>query len=59
MSSFDFRLKSVLVNIKMEEQILELYGKLLELDKEKAENPMMDLSQRRAPILSQFITCGW
>ena len=39
----------------MEEQILELYGKLLELDKEKAENPMMDLSQRRAPILKQFI----
>ena len=55
MSSFDFRLKSVLVNIKMEEQILELYGKLLKLDKEKAENPMMDLSKRRAPILSQFI----
>ena len=55
MSSFNFRLKSVLANIKMEEQILELYGKLLELDKEKAEAPMMDLSKRRAPILSQFI----
>ena len=39
----------------MEEQILELYGKLLELDKEKSENPTMDLSQRRAPILRQFI----
>jgi uncharacterized protein involved in exopolysaccharide biosynthesis len=39
----------------MEEQILELYGKLLELDKEKAESPMMDLRKRRAPILSQFI----
>ena len=37
----------------MEEAILEL--DLLKLDKEKAENPMMDLSQRRAPILSQFI----
>ena len=39
----------------MEEAILSLYGKLLELDKEKAENPMMDLSQRRSPILRQFI----
>ena len=41
--------------IKMEEFILELNGKLLQLDKEKAENPMMDLSQRRSPILRQFI----
>ena len=39
----------------MEEAILGLYGELIELDKEKAENPMMDLSQRRAPILKQFI----
>ena len=39
--------------IKMEEQILEL--ELLKLDKEKAENPMMNLSQRREPILKQFI----
>ena len=39
----------------MEEAIFSLYGKLLELDKEKAENPMMDLSQRRSPILRQFI----
>ena len=39
----------------MEEAILELYGNLLELDKEKAENPMMDLSQSRSPILRDFI----
>ena len=39
----------------MEEAIEELNGKLLELDKEKAENPMMDISQRRSPILRQFI----
>ena len=39
----------------MEEAILELNGKLLELDKKKAENPMMDLSQIRSPILRQSI----
>ena len=39
----------------MEEAIFELNRKLLELDKEKVENPMMDLSQRRSPILRQFI----
>ena len=39
----------------MEEFILELNGKLLELDKEKAKNPMMDLSQRRLSILRDFI----
>ena len=39
----------------MEEAIFSLYGKLLELDKEKAENPMMDSSQRRSSIIRQFI----
>ena len=39
----------------MEEFILELNGKLLELDKEKAKNPMMDLSQRKLSILRDFI----
>ena len=39
----------------MEEAIFELNRKLLELDKEKVENSMMDLSQRRSPILRQFI----
>ena len=37
----------------MEEQILEL--ELLKLEKEKAENPSMNLSKRREPILKQFI----
>ena len=37
----------------MEEQILEL--ELLKLDKEKAENPTMNLSKRREPILKKFI----
>ena len=52
---FSFQICVHLVNIKMEEFILELNGKLLELDKEKAKNPMMDLSQRRLPILRDFI----
>ena len=39
--------------IEMEEQILEL--ELLKLEKEKAENPSMNLSKRREPILKQFI----
>ena len=51
-----FQLCVCLANIiEMEEQISELNGKLLELDKEKAKNPMMDLSQRRLPILRDFI----
>ena len=37
----------------MEEQILEL--ELLKLEKEKAENPTMNLSQRREPVLKRFI----
>ena len=37
----------------MEEQILEL--ELLKLEKEKAENPTMNLSKRREPILKKFI----
>ena len=37
----------------MEEAILEL--ELLKLEKEKAENPTMNLSKRREPILKQFI----
>ena len=37
----------------MEESILEL--ELLKLEKEKAENPSMNLSKRREPILKQFI----
>ena len=37
----------------MEEAILEL--ELLKLEKEKAENPSMNLSKRREPILKQFI----
>ena len=37
----------------MEESILEL--ELLKLEKEKAENPTMNLSKRREPILKQFI----
>ena len=51
MSSFNFRLKSVLANTKMEEAILELYE---ELDKEKCKNPMMDLSQRRSLKIRKF-----
>ena len=39
----------------MEEAILGLYGELIELDKEKAENPMMDISKRREPIFKRFI----
>ena len=39
--------------IEMEEAILEL--ELLKLEKEKAENPSMNLSKRREPILKQFI----
>ena len=39
----------------MEEQILELHEKLQELDKEKSRNPMIDLSQKRTPIIRQFI----
>ena len=41
--------------LNMEEASLELHGKLLELDKKKAENPMIDISQRRSIILRQFI----
>ena len=51
MFSFNFRLKSVLANIKMEKAILELYE---ELDKEKSKNPMMDLSQRRSVKIKKF-----
>ena len=41
--------------LNMEEVSLELHGKLLELDKEKAENPLVDISQRRSTLLRQFI----
>ena len=36
----------------MEENILKLYD---ELDKEKSVNSMVDFSQRRAVIISQFV----
>ena len=38
--------------LNMEENILELYE---EFDKEKSENPMMDLRQRRSIKLRQLI----
>ena len=40
------------IKLKMEKDILELYE---DLDKEKSENPMMDLSQSRSVKIRQFI----
>ena len=41
--------------LNMEEASLKLHGKLLELDREKAENPIIDIKQRRSLLLRQFI----